>query len=133
MVTRMTLRKVKYLPTVLEAGILYVSEEYAVAGHLCACGCGNKVITPLGPAEWSVRSRNGYPTLHPSVGNWQLSCRSHYFIQEGRIRWMAEWSESQIANGRRAEDARREAHYASRGPESFWQRSLRWIRLRIRK
>jgi hypothetical protein len=55
------------------------------AGHLCACGCGNKVVTPLDPAEWSFRDRSGLPTLFPSIGNWQLPCRSHYLITDGRI------------------------------------------------
>jgi Family of unknown function (DUF6527) len=48
-----TLERVKYMPRELSSGILYISDEYAVAGHLCACGCGNKVITPLGTAEWA--------------------------------------------------------------------------------
>jgi uncharacterized protein DUF6527 len=48
-VTGITLERVKYLPRELAPVILYVSEEFGVAGHLCACGCGNKVVTPLGP------------------------------------------------------------------------------------
>jgi Family of unknown function (DUF6527) len=84
-VNSIALRRVKYLPRELAPGILYVSEEFAVAGHLCACGCGNKIITPLGPSEWTFTERNGRPTLHPSVGNWQLPCRSHYIIDEGQI------------------------------------------------
>ena len=57
------------------SGVLYVSEKYAVAGHLCACGCGNKVITPLRPEEWSFTEHNGLPSLWPSIGNWQLERR----------------------------------------------------------
>ena len=76
MVNIVTLERVKYLPRELLPGTLYVSKEFAVAGHLCACGCGSKVITPLGPAEWTFSERKGRPTLRPSVGNWQLPCRS---------------------------------------------------------
>ena len=47
------LERVQYMPKQLSPGILYVSEKYSVAGHLCACGCGNKVITPLGPTVTS--------------------------------------------------------------------------------
>jgi hypothetical protein len=103
--------------------LLYVSSQYAVAGHLCACGCGNKVITPLGPAEWTFSERNGRPTLHPSIGNWQLPCRSHYVINDGRIQWAGQWSDVQVAAGRLAEQQRREAYYASLDRErGFWFR-----------
>ncbi len=125
---RIILQHVKYLPHELAPGILYVSIEFAVAGHLCACGCGNKVITPLGPAEWTFTERGGRPTLHPSVGNWQLRCRSHYVIAEGQIHWGDQWSDAQIARGRHAEQNRREAYYASRTTRRFWQRLWDWLR-----
>jgi hypothetical protein len=117
------------MPSELSGGILYVSSEYAVAGHLCACGCSTKVITPLGPAEWTYSERSGCPTLFPSIGNWQLPCRSHYFITEGRIQWADQWSTAQVAAGRRAEEQRRQAHYQSidRG-SSFWFRFWNWVR-----
>ena len=73
----LALRHVQYVPKQLEPGILYVSKEFAVAAHLCACGCGNKVSVPLDPAEWTLSERDGSATLHPSIGNWQLPCRSH--------------------------------------------------------
>src|SRR4051794_17196024 len=91
------------MPRELSQGVLYVSSEYAVAGHLCACGCGTKVITPLGLAEWTYSEHEGYPTLRPSIGNWQLRCRSHYFITQGRIQWAGQWSDAQVAAGRLAE------------------------------
>ncbi len=65
----LTLQRVQFLPKYLSPGILYVSDEYQVAGHLCCCGCGNKVITPLGPAEWSVTEQDGNPSMWPSIGN----------------------------------------------------------------
>ena len=122
-----TLQRVKYLPRKLVPGILYVSEEFAVAGHLCACGCGNKVFTPLGPVEWRFTERNGHPTLHPSVGNWQLPCRSHYVIAEGQIHWGDQWSDAQVAAGRRAEEQRRQAYYVSRTKRNLWQRLCSWV------
>jgi hypothetical protein len=121
-VNTLAVHRVKYLPPQLAPGTLYVSSEYAVAGHLCACGCGSKVITPLGPAEWDYSEHNGLPTLRPSVGNWQLPCRSHYNIVEGRILWAGAWSDAQIAAGRLAEEQRRQAYYQSmdRG-HGFWR------------
>ena len=43
---------VKYIPEKLEKGKLYISMEYATASHLCACGCGEKVVTPISPDFW---------------------------------------------------------------------------------
>lgn len=129
---RITLQRVQYLPRELAPGTLYVSDEFAVAGHLCACGCGNKVITPLGPAEWTFTERHGRPTLRPSVGNWQLPCRSHYVIADGQIRWRDQWSEAQVVAGRRAEEQRRQAYYASGARRTIWQRLRSWVRKRLR-
>lgn len=123
------LRQVVNLPRQLEPNVLYVSEEYAVAGHLCACGCGNKVITPLGPAEWSFSERNGKPSLHPSIGNWQLPCRSHYVISGGHIRWASAWTDAQVRAGRQSEQERREIHYRSLDSQrGFWNRIRNWIK-----
>jgi hypothetical protein len=84
---RFKLERVEYMPKQLEPGILYVAEEFDVAGHLCACGCGNKVMTPLGPAEWSFKASEDGPSLTPSIGNWQLPCKSHYWISGGDVKW----------------------------------------------
>jgi hypothetical protein len=128
-VKTVTLQHVKYVPKELSQGILYVSSEYAVAGRLCACGCGTKVITPLGPAEWTYSERNGRPTLRPSIGNWQLRCRSHYFITGGQIEFAGLWSDDQIAAGRNAEEQRRQDYYQSMHRErGFWH--LLWSLIR---
>jgi Family of unknown function (DUF6527) len=127
-VNRITFERVQYLPRELAPGILYVSEEFAVAGHLCACGCGNKVITPLGPAEWTFTERKGRPTLRPSIGNWQLPCRSHYVIAEGQIRRGDQWSDAQVLAGRRAEERRRHAYYGSCEKRNPLQRFWNWVR-----
>jgi len=126
---RLRLERVQYLPKELSSGVLYVSEEYAVAGHLCACGCGSKVVTPLGPAEWTFSEHNGQPTLRPSIGNWQLPCRSHYVISDGAIRWAGDWSDAQVEAGHRSEQRRREAFYAERGGQrGLWARFVSWLR-----
>lgn len=102
------------MPTTLEPGVLYLAEEFGAVAHLCACGCGKKVRTPLGPTEWSLHEGNNGPTLYPSIGNWQLPCQSHYFIRNGRIIWAGKWTSSQIENGRLHEESRREAYYRDR-------------------
>jgi len=128
-VNTFALQLVKYVPQNLAPGDLYVSEEYAVAVHLCACGCGNKVTTPLGPAEWRFSQRNGLPTLNPSIGNWQIPCRSHYFIADGRVHWSEQWSGARIAAGRLSEQYRRPAYYDAKVRDrGFWARI--WALLR---
>lgn len=41
-------------PQPMNPGVLYVSIPYLICGHLCCCGCGEEVITPLSPAQWSL-------------------------------------------------------------------------------
>jgi len=108
---RIKLQHVHYMPKELEPGILYVSKEYCTAAHLCACGCGSKIRTPLGPTEWSLEETASGPTLHPSVGNWQLPCRSHYVIYQGKIKWAASWTPEKVKAGRREEEKRRYTYY----------------------
>jgi hypothetical protein len=125
---KMRIERVRTMPTVLEPGVLYVSDEYGTAAHLCACGCGSKIRTPLGPTEWSVQDMPEGPTLYPSVGNWQKPCRSHYFIMDGDILWAGEMSEEKILAGRAAEQRRREDYYDQLYPSGFWARL--WKRLK---
>lgn len=130
---RFELRHVTQMPAVLEPGILYVAAEYGAAAHLCACGCGSKVRTPLGPAEWVLEETRNGPTLEPSIGNWQRPCRSHYWIVEGRVHWADSWTPEQVAAGRHREAERRTAYYRGqrgRGLPGFWRRLVEWIRRR---
>jgi len=126
---KIKLQRVHYMPKELKAGVLYISEEFGAAAHLCACGCGSKIRTPLGPTEWSLKETFSGPTLIPSVGNWQLACQSHYWIYRGEVRWSDKWTPEEIAAGRRGEEERRRAHYDAAdlpsgwGLWSFW----RWV------
>ena len=45
---------VHYMPKELNQGVLYISMEYSLVIHLCACGCGEKVATPLSPEDWKL-------------------------------------------------------------------------------
>jgi hypothetical protein len=108
---KIELRRVRYMPTELTAGVLYVAEEFGAAAHLCPCGCGSKVRTPLGPTEWTLEETKTGPTLRPSVGNWQQKCRSHYLIENGEVLWCADWTPEEVAAGRQREEERRRAYY----------------------
>lgn len=128
------LQRVRYMPKELKSGILYVSEEFEIAIHLCACGCGLKVKTPLGPTEWSVTETENGPSLWPSVGNWQQPCQSHYWIDSGRIRWARKWTPAEIEVGRQHEEERRREYYGAldrqRGGwfQRLWRRLVAWFR-----
>lgn len=108
---RYKLQKVEQMVKELEPGILYVSEKFYTAAHLCACGCGSKVRTPLGETEWSFTDDPEGPTLYPSIGNWQIPCRSHYWIRNGRVEWASEWTEEEVVRGRLLEEAKRNKYY----------------------
>lgn len=115
-----TLQHVEYMPKQLEPGILYVSEKFGAVAHLCACGCGAKIRTPLGATEWSLKVAASGPSLWPSVGNWQQACKSHYVIDNGEIIWCGTWTPEQILDGRRSEEARRKAHYETMYAADGW-------------
>ena len=64
----------------LEQGVLYVSIRHSIVTHLCACGCGSRIDTPLDPDEWTMFYDGETISLRPSIGNWDIPCQSHYFI-----------------------------------------------------
>lgn len=96
----LTHRFVTSFPDELEPGVLYVSVEYDTTIHLCACGCGNQVVLPLHPTAWRLTYDGEAVSIAPSVGNWSFPCRSHYWIDSGRIRWAAPWTDAEVAAGR---------------------------------
>jgi hypothetical protein len=100
-------------------GVIYVSMPYATALHLCACGCRSRVVTPLARNGWELRYRGDGVTLHPSIGNWRMPCRSHYWVRNGEVTW--------IHNEVRTERA--DDHTPSTdSPRRTWWRRL-WDRL----
>lgn len=67
---------VEAIPEQLESGYLYVSIRFRTAQHLCACGCGSSVVTPIKPAKYSLTYNGETVSLWPSVGNWQKCWRT---------------------------------------------------------
>lgn len=99
------------IPETLQANTLYVTTDGDVAGHLCACGCGREVITPLSPTDWSITFDRCGATLFPSIGNWAFPCRSHYFIRDGDVVWARDMSDKAISQGRQRDRARKQRYY----------------------
>jgi len=77
---------VEFIPEKTEELTLYISEKYKTATHNCFCGCRERVVTPLGDSnndrQWDLIKNGGLVSLHPSVGNWNLDCQSHYVITD---------------------------------------------------
>ena len=119
------LERVDFMPKVLLPGVLYVAEKYGAVAHLCACGCGRKIRTPLGPTGWSLIEKEKGPSLWPSVGNWQQDCMSHYIIEDGNVVECGRWTDEEIKTGRIREQESAKAYFEKkygrkRGLERFW-------------
>jgi Family of unknown function (DUF6527) len=131
------------IPRDLAPGKLYVSIKYTTVTHLCACGCGNEVVTPLHPARWALTYDGERVSLWPSVGSWNLPCRSHYVIEHNKAQWAEPWSDSRISAGRRRDRAAIAAHFGpeqkaqgkqfssspetSPNPSPWWHRVRNWL------
>ncbi|MFC8006547.1 DUF6527 family protein [Streptomyces olivaceus] len=87
-------------PPTMDAGVLYISVPYRTCGHLCCCGCGQEVVTPLSPRQWSITYDGESVSLAPSIGNWSLPCQSHYWIRSGNVRWSRRYSSAEIDDNR---------------------------------
>lgn len=103
---------VRTIPEKLSEGTLYVSIDFATAAHSCCCGCEREVVTPLTPTDWKITYDGVLISLFPSVGNWSLPCRSHYWVDSGHVVWADQWSDDMIAAGRARDRAAKSAYYA---------------------
>lgn len=92
---------VEYIPDKLEEATIYVSITFATVVHKCCCGCGNDVITPLSPTDWKLTFDGESISLDPSIGNWNFSCQSHYWIKRNRAKWSRQWTQAEVESGRR--------------------------------
>jgi hypothetical protein len=106
-------RFVRNVPRELESGVLYISMEYATAVHFCCCGCGERVVTPFTPTDWHMTFDGDSISLHPSVGNWNQKCRSHYVIQQSRVLEAGAWTNAQV-EAERLRDKKAKASYYGR-------------------
>lgn len=87
-INRVTPIFVDVIPAELEPAKLYISIEYGAVLHLCCCGCGRKVSTPLSPAQWRITYDGQAVSLHPSVESDGFPCESHYVIRNNRVDWV---------------------------------------------
>ena len=114
---------VEFIPDDLQEGRLYVSIRFATVTHKCCCGCGTEVVTPLSPTDWKLIFDGKTISLDPSIGNWSLECRSHYWITGNRVRWAGRWSQAEIDAGRARDRYVRDQYY-SKGSETIVDSSV---------
>jgi hypothetical protein len=88
------------IPDQMDDGLLYISIPYSTASHKCACGCGEIVVTPVRPTDWSLIWNGDEVTFYPSIGNWSFPCQSHYWIRKNKVIWARKWTKSEIEAGR---------------------------------
>lgn len=103
----------EFIPERLEPGLIYISIDYGTASHLCCCGCGSKVVTPLTPTDWSLTFNGEDVSLHPSVGNWEQACRSHYVLKFGRVIEHGECTRAEIEGSRARSRAAKGRYYGT--------------------
>ena len=103
---------VEFIPKALEDGVLYISKKYKTATHRCCCGCGTKIVTPLRATEFSLIECGDNVSLHPSIGNWDHPCRSHYWIRDNQVVWAGAMSKEQIRMARVHDDALKQEYFA---------------------
>ena len=114
MIKQLEVRFAEGIPEELQNGILYISIRFRTTSHLCACGCGERVVAKLSPEDWSLLYNGCDVTLSPSIGNWTFECRSHYFVRKNHIVWAEDMSDEQIAYGRRANARRKKAVFETK-------------------
>ena len=103
---------VETIPEHLEEGQLYISVRFRTASHLCACGCGSRVVTPIKPPKWKFTYNGETVSLSPSIGRWQLPCRSHYWIRNNKVIWSRAFTEDEIEAVIRKDAQALHAYYA---------------------
>lgn len=127
---------VEFIPEVLEDGIVYISIPYGALIHLCCCGCGAKVSTPLSPAQWSFTYDGEHISLSPSVGSGALPCNSHYIIARNEVHWSRPLTRSETAASLRRDRVAAVQHFESEPvapveEDPWWRRCSAWVRTRI--
>ena len=111
-------------PDAPEQGKFYHSEEFRTSLHLCACGCGQRVVLPIKPAGWTLRQGASGFSIAPSVGNREFECRSHYLIRDGRVDWLSAMSDAEVRISRSADQQHMREVYRL----SAWGRIRNFIR-----
>ncbi len=110
---------VDVVPDLLKDGVLYISLTYNTALHKCCCGCGNEVVTPISPVDWTLGYDGQSITLEPSIGNYSFDCKSHYWITHNRVEWVPAPSSQRIEADREADRRKRVEYFQGNAETSM--------------
>ena len=91
---------VESFPGKLEPGELYLAMEFATAAHLCACGCGTKVITPF-PQPIGKCHSTGKTFLSSPLWAIDVSLPLALLGALGSYQWAGDMSQEAINAGRK--------------------------------
>lgn len=81
----------------MKPGILYLkhnNDGTYESFHLCPCGCGEPVYLQYGGKGWDLKFSSvgaeglSSVTINPSIGCFDIPCKSHYFIRNNKIVWV---------------------------------------------
>lgn len=92
MINEFKIEHCHYIPKDIKEGIIYISKEFKLAMHLCACGCGGKTVMPtdISAGGWSMlEESDGTVSFRPSIGNFsgENPYHAHYFIVKNKVQW----------------------------------------------
>ena len=88
------------IPLNLKNGILYVCLNCNVIVHRCACWCGQKTVTPIDKKYgWVIKYDGQAITLRPSIGNFNIPCKSHYYITNNKVEWLEKYQQKNNKKG----------------------------------
>lgn len=116
--------KVERLPVALADSVVYVSEEFELAALKCACGCGHQVNLLLGDGH-KVKDVGGLADVWPSIGVWDAPCRSHFWIEKGRVLWADQWSDVEIHSAMEHQLSRHQK--ATKVSKRWYERFVDWL------
>lgn len=99
-INKFKIQFVETVPSELKDGILYICISCNVIVHKCACGCGEKTVTPIDQKYgWKMNYDGQTITLRPSIGNFSIPCQSHYYITENRVEWLEKYQQKDTKKG----------------------------------
>jgi hypothetical protein len=116
---------VEFMPEPLAPETIYISTRFSLVSHLCACGCGEEVVTPLSPTDWHLIFNGETVSLFPSIGNWNFKCRSHYWIMRDTVEWAPKWESTMTSDKYRrmvSGEPSADERPSSAGSEGFWSK-----------
>lgn len=115
-------RFVNAIPETIPENEIFISIEHNTCIHLCACGCGYEVVTPLSPRDWRVTYDGASISLTPSIGNWNFKCQSHYWIKNGEIVWADQWSPAKVEFGRQTDLNNKKRYYGKQDKRRWYEK-----------